>query len=272
MTISDYAFSGDGKLKNIDLPNSLTSIGKAAFNGASLVSSIRIPDSVVQIGSSVFANNRSLNDVSFGSSLKSIGDYAFINSSLSNLSLNEGLETIGNYCFYNCGASGGHAVIPSTVSSIGYYAFATTKYDSIEINATSLSELPQNCFTKSSIAVFTLPQSVTKIGNNCFASCYNMSSINIPSSLNSIGTAAFVYCSSLLNLKFENKVAPSLGNYAFGYPESWQVTWAGYGVYGSNRITIPRNSSGYIKEDGSAPEPWLASLMDNGGFSVEYEN
>jgi hypothetical protein len=273
--ISNSAFSGDKKLKSLELPDSITYIGKGAFNGASLGPSLRIPDSVVEIGNNAFANNRLLEDVSFGSSIKTIGDYAFINSSLSNLSLNEGLEYIGRYCFSSCRSNGGHVVIPSTVSSIGDFAFSATRFGSMDINASSLSELPKNCFEKSSIATYNLSQGITKIGENCFASCYNMSSINLPSRLSSIGDRAFIKCSKLFNLRFENPNAPSTGDSTFGIDEgsTWDAdTWAGYDVKDlDNIITIPKNSSGYIINEGRSSLVWWLyrlSSSDYGGFEI----
>lgn len=68
------------KLKEIELPNTVTGIYDYAFAGAKSLEAIRIPDSVTKIDSNAF----------YGC------------TSLSSVELNEGLETLGPQAFYGC--------------------------------------------------------------------------------------------------------------------------------------------------------------------------
>ena len=95
-------------LKEIIIPDSVTSIGIGAFTGgganaASGITSIDIPDSV-----------------------KTIGDYAFTGcDKLIKLNLGNGVTTIGNYAFDDCGLV--VIDVPDSVTSIGKRAFGDSR-------------------------------------------------------------------------------------------------------------------------------------------------
>ena len=53
---------------------------------------------------------------------------------------------------------------------------------------------------------YTIPNSVTTIGDSAFAFCDSLTSINIPNSVTTIGDSAFVWCDSLTNINIPNSV------------------------------------------------------------------
>jgi hypothetical protein len=53
---------------------------------------------------------------------------------------------------------------------------------------------------------FTIPDSVTSIGNSAFNNCQNLTSVTIPDSVTGIGVAAFAYCANLADVNIPNKV------------------------------------------------------------------
>jgi hypothetical protein len=55
-------------------------------------------------------------------------------------------------------------------------------------------------------AVYTIPNSVTRIGQAAFFSCYNLTSVNIPNSVTRIGVQAFAYSSYLTSVNIPNSV------------------------------------------------------------------
>lgn len=140
-----------GRINNIIVSNSVTSIGNNAFYGTG-ITNISIPSSVKSIGTSAFestnlkmlnvnsetigkrafANNLGLTTVTIGSSVRTIEQYAFsTNTSLSNITFNEGLEYIRDYAFID--SSLGDIVIPKSVQTIGDYAFYNFKGKSADI-------------------------------------------------------------------------------------------------------------------------------------------
>ena len=61
-----------------------------------------------------------------------------------------------------------------------------------------------------------LPDSITHIGKEAFASCNNLKSIKISKSLKVIGERAFYYCMSLEEIEL-NAGLTQIGAYAFAY-------------------------------------------------------
>ena len=61
---------------------------------------------------------------------------------------------------------------------------------------------------------YTIPNSVTTIGEGAFNGCYSLTSINIPNSVTTIGKLAFNGCYSLTNINIPNSVI-TIGNSAF---------------------------------------------------------
>ena len=83
--IGEYAFSlnilaADG-LSNIEIPNTVTSIGKYAFQYCKSLTNITLPDSLISIKNAAFGNSGLLK-ISFSSNLKSLGGSCFSYSNL----------------------------------------------------------------------------------------------------------------------------------------------------------------------------------------------
>ena len=76
-TIADYAFHSCVNLTNIEIPNSVTSIGASAFCNCTSLTSVVIPDSVTVIGDCAFSDCSSLISVTLGNGITIIEDYAF---------------------------------------------------------------------------------------------------------------------------------------------------------------------------------------------------
>ena len=76
-SIGGSAFSGCRYLTSVTIPNSVTSIGNSAFDGCYNLTSVTIPNSVTSIGNSAFSYCSGLTSVTIPNSVTSIGDYAF---------------------------------------------------------------------------------------------------------------------------------------------------------------------------------------------------
>jgi hypothetical protein len=167
--------SDSTKIKEIAIPQGVTSIGAWAFDGCSSLTSITIPEGVTSIGYGTFYGCSSLTSITIPQSVTSIGEEAFREcSSLISINIPEGVTSIGQWTFACC-SSLTSITIPEGVTSIGYVSFLS-------------------CFSLTSIH---LPESMTSIGDSAFQGCSSLISINIPENVTSIGDSAFQGCSSL---------------------------------------------------------------------------
>ena len=103
---------------------------------------------------------------------------------------------------------------------------------------------------RSSLTSITLPESVTRIGDNAFRSCKNLTSITLPESVTRIGVYAFESCSSLTSITLPESLK-SIGADAFSssgltniaLPESVTsiVRSTFWGCKNLTSITLPKN-------------------------------
>ena len=194
-------------IKNIEIPNSVTSIGESAFSGCSSLISVNIPNGVTSIEFYTFKNCSSLIEVEIPSSVTSIGQNAFSGcSSLTKLEIPNGVTSIQSNTFSEC-SSLTEVKIPDSVTSIGAEAFSSCRnLTSIEIpnSVTSIGyEAFYRCYSLTEIEI---PDSVTYIQSEAFKNCISLESIVIPSSVTSIGQNAFEGCSSLTEIEIPSSV------------------------------------------------------------------
>ena len=196
-SIGDYAFYNCDSLTSVTIPDSVTSIGDRAFYDCDSLTSITIPDSVTSIGQYAFEYCDSLTSVTIGNSVTSIGDYAFYwCRSLTSITIPDSVTSIGDSAFASC----------SSLKAF-YGKFASADNRCLVIDGVL------NSFAPAGLTEYTIPNSVTSIGEWAFAYCTSLTSITIPDSVTSIGDRAFYHCDSLTSV-YCKPATPPMGGYS----------------------------------------------------------
>jgi hypothetical protein len=159
-TIGEEAFSAEAmgpstdnldgirsiEITSVTIPASVNKIEDKAFFCCNKLSSVKIKGSDITIGNAAFCECRSLEDITFPSIIKSIGSFAFSQTRWLDVeSKKNPLVIVGNILI-DGDACSDKVVVPDFVTTITDYAFSSN-YE---------------------VTDFTIPSSVTNIGDNAF--------------------------------------------------------------------------------------------------------
>ena len=120
--IGNNAFRRFNCLTQIELPNSVETIGQYAFAFCTSLVSASFSAGLKSIGSYAFNKDTALTTINIPDSVESIADYAFFKCPITDLSLGKSLETIGTFAFSQCKLV--NVTMFNKVAVIGDSAFA----------------------------------------------------------------------------------------------------------------------------------------------------
>jgi len=222
------------KLESIDLSecNSLTLLADGLF-GESGLKDVKLPVSLTAIRDKVFNKCpfESL-DLSYLINLTTIGytfhpGYLYESESswyvvgafsqcteLENIKLPEGLKTINGGTFEEC-TKLSNLQIPVSVTTLGVGVFMDTEsLYSLDLSKHTISSDCQRLFESSNIKYFKFPKGMQKVPARMFASCLDLTEIDIPNTVTTIDFDAFRDCIKLADLNIPNSVV-TIGRNAF---------------------------------------------------------
>ena len=102
-TIPNYICAYLQEITEINIPNSVTTIGEYAFYNCNSVNSVTFGNSVNSIGAYAFSGCESITAIEIPNSVKVINQYAFYNSTgLTSITLGNAITDIGYCAFHNC--------------------------------------------------------------------------------------------------------------------------------------------------------------------------
>lgn len=195
--IGGFAFADCVKLEGISIPKGVSSIGGGAFTGTEWLSrqtdefviagnnilihynggdeKVTVPEDVKVV--SAFYDNFFVKEVTLSESIEEIGEYAFINTSLTKITLNDNLKKIGKSAFDSC-LSLTEISLNKNLEEIGDFAFSS---------CTSLKKI-------------TVPKKVRFTGDGIFARCEELSELTFLSEKTEIGENICDSCSESLTI------------------------------------------------------------------------
>ena len=227
--IADGAFAGNTEMETLKFEgNNLETISYQAFADCTSLREVVLPDSVTSLGNGAFSNCTALTKIEFGEGLDKLGLGTFTGcSKLTNIVIPEKNEAfiMDDGCLYSADKSVLYLILPtrnkdsytmpSTVEDIAEYAFwGCENIKTIRLSS-NLKTIPEYAFSNCvSLTGISIPYSVQSIGLMAFSGCINLESVSIPVSVKSIHDTAFDGCKKL-------KIVAESGSTAARYYEDW---------------------------------------------------
>lgn len=207
--IEDYAFEQCWQLVSVILPEGMQSIGWGAFRNCDNLKQIQLPQSLIEIEGWAFAYCGQLEDICIPADVADYRAFTFIGCySLDHIAVDEANP-------------------------------ALTEQDGVLYTKDMQTLL---CYPAGKMGSFAVPDSVRTIEGHAFATCDNLTAIELPEGLQEIGYGAFSQCYKLMQIQIPSTVY---------YIESYAFE----GCSGLTSVTIPAN----------------LTILDNGAF-MDCEN
>lgn len=248
-TICDFALI-DTQIDAIDIPESVTKIGRFALSGCNNLKEVKLPSKVKNIEEYTFRECSNLEKIEFSPELTSIEYGAFSGTNIEEVTIPATVSHMDKFAFGSC-----KRLRKITYNSVKCNTESTDKYRNkgeVFANVASLKEfiigesvreIPADLIsgettigelvipsTIKSIGArafshlkgvrrVILPESITEIAKEAFAYCLDLQEIELPQNVTTISDGAFSNCKSLKRIYLPNNLR-SIGKYAFSNCDS----------------------------------------------------
>ena len=270
-TIPDSAFYQCSSLKEIIIPNSVTSIGNYAFSSSG-ITEITIPDSVVSLGNFAFDGCDDLNEITLGNGLTTYSKgYIAGANNLETIRLGTGITEIPSYGFAYS-ESLKTIVLSDSVTTLGYGAFyESTGLTSVYLG-NSITEIPENAFRGcTSLETVNISNTVTTISFEAFNGCTSLENITLGTGVQNIYTNAF-YNTGLKSITIPYNVEIIARNSFAGCQNLTSVTIADTdGMWSFNKPSGNNSITSLTKAELSNPTT-MATYLTSTYYNYEWKN
>lgn len=193
----DSPWCADTRIKTLIIDEGVTSIGDRAFQDCRNLSNVKLPNSLTLIYNDAFSNCTSLASVIIPDSVTSIGDDAFLGCiSLKSIEISDNNK---NY-------SSVDGVLFNKNKSV-LVIYPAGKTDSVYSIPNSVTSIGNSAFSEcTNLSNITITDSVISIGDFAFSNSTSLRSVTIPDSVTIIGVSAFYDCKNLINVTLPDSI------------------------------------------------------------------
>lgn len=206
------------KLKRIVLPLQTTKIEADAFRNCSSLHTIEVPTLVESIETSAGCTALSEINVQAGNSHYSSKDGVLLSG--------DGKDIL----WFPMG-KGGEYTLPSTVTTVGDYAFRNCRIETFHF-ADGLTSIGKYAFYNSSVKEVSLPSTVKQIPTGLFQKCANLTTVHLGKNTEMLGDYVFDGC-PITNLYISAPTPPYCSNNTFAS--------SGNNIFSTCRVHVPKN-------------------------------
>lgn len=214
------------KLKRIVLPLQTTKIEADAFRNCSSLHTIEVPTLVESIETSAGCTALSEINVQAGNSHYSSKDGVLLSG--------DGKDIL----WFPMG-KGGEYTLPSTVTTVGDYAFRNCRIETFHF-ADGLTSIGKYAFYNSSVKEVSLPSTVKQIPTGLFQKCAELTTVHLGKNTEMLGDYVFDGC-PITNLYISAPTPPYCSNNTFAS--------SGNNIFSTCRVHVPKNRRIYYRGD-----------------------
>lgn len=239
-SIGAYAFSGCTNLSNVILSSGLITIGEGAFSNTHILN-MELPNTVNSIGNNAFAQNHYLTTLIIPDSVTSVGSELFYDA-YNKMNVTAYCEAFSkpsgwadNWAYISAYKDANVVWGYVTPTDESYFTFTELADGTYSVKAKDTSNLPNKVAIPdtyngkavtaidykafdgaSDITKVVIPSGVTTVGSTAFQNCMALTGITLPSGITTIGDFAFFNCEALTGVAIPDTVN-SIGELAFAW-------------------------------------------------------
>ena len=181
----------NSKVSDVELPETLTRLGRSAFAGSGSLRSIVLQGSLTTIPVAAFEDCRNLEEIELPSSLTRINERAF----------------------HECNSLRALLYDPGQLRQVGKQAFDRCyELTSLDLSGVTVIE-EKTCYECKALRSVQLSDYVTSIGKEAFRRCKSLTQFVLPSTVSTVEKEAFRECTSLSEISL-NESLLTLGDNA----------------------------------------------------------
>lgn len=214
------------KLRRIVLPLQTTKIEADAFRNCSSLHTIEVPTLVESIETSAGCTALSEINVQAGNSHYCSKDGVLLSGD-------------GKSILWFPMGKGGEYTLPSTVTTVGDYAFRNCQIETFHF-ADGLTSIGKYAFYNSSVKEVSLPSTVKQIPTGLFQKCADLTTVHLGKNTEMLGDYVFDGC-PITNLYISAPTPPYCSNNTFAS--------SGNNIFSTCRVHVPKNRRIYYRGD-----------------------